>query len=134
MRDRLSVYLGPNTARNALRSCAQKTVGIAAEELTLGQAQTVVEALRPMLKTLLGAVDNFFGVVSIGSFARAYLVAGLEMPGPRWRRAAAVTGGTLFASIFAGAPLVDAATRLADHDLPAIVTVVSAAGDLAIAV
>ena len=55
MRDRLALYLGPNTARNALRTFAHKSVGVAAENVTPEQAKRLLEALRPMLKTLLGA-------------------------------------------------------------------------------
>ena len=57
VRDRLSVFLGPNTARTALRTFALKSVGAVAEELTVAQAKIVVEALRPMLKTLVGAAQ-----------------------------------------------------------------------------
>ena len=55
LRDRLSVYLGPNTTRAALKTFAHKTVGVAPEDLDARQARLVVEALRPMLKTLVGA-------------------------------------------------------------------------------
>ncbi len=57
LRDRLSVYLGPNTARTALKTFAQKSVGVAPEDLDARQAQQLVEALRPMLKTLVGAAQ-----------------------------------------------------------------------------
>jgi hypothetical protein len=56
MRDRLALYLGPNTARNALKTFAHKSVGVAPEDMTPVQAKRLLEALRPMLKTLLGAV------------------------------------------------------------------------------
>jgi hypothetical protein len=93
-------------------------------------APTVALATR----TVLTGAATVLGVVSIWSFARAYLVAGLEMPGTPRQRAAAVAIGTLFAAIFAGAPLVAAARRLADGDLESLAMVVSAAGDLAIAI
>jgi hypothetical protein len=57
VRDRLAVFLGPNTARTALRTFAQKSVGAVAEDITVAQAKIVVEALRPMLKTLVGAAQ-----------------------------------------------------------------------------
>ena len=55
LRDRLGVYLGPHTARAALKTFAHKSVGVAPEEMTVAQARQVLEALRPMLKTLVGA-------------------------------------------------------------------------------
>jgi hypothetical protein len=55
LHDRLAVYLGPNTARTALKTFAHKSVGVAPEKLTAEQAKRLLEALRPMLKTLLGA-------------------------------------------------------------------------------
>jgi len=57
VRDRLAVYLGPNTARAALKTFSQKSLGIAPEELTAAQARQLLDALRPMLKTLLGAAQ-----------------------------------------------------------------------------
>ncbi len=50
LRDRLSVYLGPNTARTALKTFAQRSLGVAAEELSAAQARQLLEALKPMLK------------------------------------------------------------------------------------
>jgi hypothetical protein len=50
----LAVYLGPHTARTAVRTFSLKAVGKPPEELTLVDAPKVVEALRPMLRTLLG--------------------------------------------------------------------------------
>ena len=57
LRDRLSIYLGPNTARTALKTFAHKSLGLAAEELTTPQAKQLLDALRPMLKTLVGAAQ-----------------------------------------------------------------------------
>lgn len=57
LRDRLAVYLGPNTARTALKTFAHKSVGVAPEDMTPEQAKRLLEALRPMLKTLLGAAQ-----------------------------------------------------------------------------
>jgi len=57
VRDRLAVYLGPHTARNALRTFSEKTLGCAPETITAAQAQKLLEALRPMLKTLVGAAQ-----------------------------------------------------------------------------
>jgi len=57
LRDRLSIYLGPNTARAALKTFAYKTVGVAPEDLDARQAKQVVDSLRPMLKTLVGAAQ-----------------------------------------------------------------------------
>ena len=57
LRDRLSVYLGPNTARTALKTFAQRSLGLPAEELSAAQARQLLDALRPMLKTLVGAAQ-----------------------------------------------------------------------------
>jgi hypothetical protein len=57
LRDRLTIYLGPNTARTALKTFAQKSLGMAAEDLSTSQAKQLLEALRPMLKTLVGAAQ-----------------------------------------------------------------------------
>jgi hypothetical protein len=57
LRDRLTIYLGPNTARTALKTFAQKALGMAAEDLSTSQAKQLLEALRPMLKTLVGAAQ-----------------------------------------------------------------------------
>jgi len=66
LRDRLSVYLGPNTTRTALKTFAHKSVGVAPEELSNAQALQLLEALRPMLKTLLGAAQCDRIVVQLG--------------------------------------------------------------------
>jgi hypothetical protein len=57
LRDRLAVYLGPHTARSALRTFADKTLTKAPEEMSAAEARRLVEALRPMLKTLVGAAQ-----------------------------------------------------------------------------
>jgi hypothetical protein len=55
IRDRLSVYLGPHTARTALRTFSQRTFGIAPEQVSLVQIPQLLDALRPALRTLLGS-------------------------------------------------------------------------------
>lgn len=57
LRDRLAVYLGPHTAKSALRTFADKTLRIPPEQMSAREAQQLVEALRPMLKTLVGAAQ-----------------------------------------------------------------------------
>ncbi|HKA90226.1 MAG TPA: hypothetical protein VKE22_21340 [Haliangiales bacterium] len=57
VRDRLAVYLGPHTARNALRTFSEKTLGVSPETISSAQAQKLLDALRPMLKTLVGAAQ-----------------------------------------------------------------------------
>ena len=57
LRERLSVYLGPNTTRTALKTFAQRTMGGAAETLSVAQAKDLLLALRPTLKALLGAAQ-----------------------------------------------------------------------------
>ncbi len=58
LRDRLAVYLGPHTARTALKTYAQRAFGLPAEQLTAAQARTLLDAMRPSLKTLLGAAQT----------------------------------------------------------------------------
>ena len=50
----LTPFLGPNTARNAVRTFAARAVRRRPEELSAQDAPQVVAALRPMLQTLLG--------------------------------------------------------------------------------
>jgi hypothetical protein len=52
---RLAVLLGPNTARTAVRTFCERGVGIAPEALTRADAPRLLAALRPTLRTLLGA-------------------------------------------------------------------------------
>jgi hypothetical protein len=66
LHERLAVYLGPNTARNALKTFAHKSVGVAPEAMTPEQAKRLLEALRPMLKTLLGAAQSDRLVANMG--------------------------------------------------------------------
>lgn len=55
--DRLSAVLGPNTARVAVRTFSAN-LGLAAESVTRKEAPRLLEALRPVLKTLLGAAES----------------------------------------------------------------------------
>lgn len=57
VRDRLSRYLGPNTARTAVKTFSHKATGLPPEALSTAQVKLLLDALRPMLKTLLGAVQ-----------------------------------------------------------------------------
>jgi hypothetical protein len=54
MEQELAAVLGPHTARNAVRTFSLKSVGRAPDALLLEDGPRVVEALRPMLQTLLG--------------------------------------------------------------------------------
>lgn len=51
---RLAEYLGPNTARAAVRTFAQGTLGKPPEDVLPGDVPQLLDALRPMLRTLLG--------------------------------------------------------------------------------
>lgn len=53
---RLATLLGPNTARNALRTFCQRAIGAPPEALTAVDAPRLLAALRPTLRTLLGAL------------------------------------------------------------------------------
>jgi len=52
--DRLAAFLGPHTARVALKTFAEASGGRKAETLTRADVPAVLAALRPMLRTLLG--------------------------------------------------------------------------------
>lgn len=54
----LARYLGPSTAKTALKSFCEKSVGKPAEQLTGSDAPKVMSALRPMLRTLLGVGES----------------------------------------------------------------------------
>jgi hypothetical protein len=52
---RLAAYLGPHTGRVAVKTFAQKALGRGPETLTFGDWARLEPALRPMLRTLVGA-------------------------------------------------------------------------------
>ncbi len=52
---RLSPLLGPNMARNATRTFCVRTLGIEPAALTAADVPRLAAALRPALRTLLGA-------------------------------------------------------------------------------
>lgn len=54
VRDQLSVYLGAFTSRNAVQMMARQCAGTTPEQLTQAQIPALLEALGPMLRTLLG--------------------------------------------------------------------------------
>jgi hypothetical protein len=51
----LEPLLGPNTARTAIRVFAKHALGVAPEQIRPAEVPKVLDALRPMLNTLLGA-------------------------------------------------------------------------------
>jgi hypothetical protein len=51
---RLSEYLGPHTARSAVRTFAANALHHAPEELRREDMPRLLDALRPMLRTLVG--------------------------------------------------------------------------------
>jgi hypothetical protein len=53
--ERLTHYLGPHTARVAVKSFSERELGLHPESLTIDDVPKLLEALRPMLKTMLGA-------------------------------------------------------------------------------
>jgi hypothetical protein len=55
--ERLAVYLGPHTARAAVKTFSMKALGRGPETLTLADVPKVQEALRPMLRTFVGSVQ-----------------------------------------------------------------------------
>jgi hypothetical protein len=51
--DALTAHLGPSTARTAVRTFASR-LGLRPDEVSAEDAPRLLEALRPMLRTLLG--------------------------------------------------------------------------------
>jgi hypothetical protein len=51
----LASYLGPHMARNAVKTFAQKALGRPPEHLVLSDIEPLLRAMRPMLRTLVGA-------------------------------------------------------------------------------
>jgi hypothetical protein len=52
---RLATLLGPNMARSAMRTFCARALGKAPDQLTAAEAPKLLAALRPSLRTLLGA-------------------------------------------------------------------------------
>jgi len=50
----LAVYLGQRTAPIALKTFAKQATGLAPEQVQLADVPKLLEAMRPMLNTLLG--------------------------------------------------------------------------------
>jgi hypothetical protein len=53
----LAALLGPNMARNATRTFCRQSLGIEPEALTPADVPRLAAALRPALRTLLGATS-----------------------------------------------------------------------------
>jgi hypothetical protein len=53
--DRLAVYLGPHTGRVAVKTFSLKALGRGPETLEIADLPALEQALRPMLRTLLGS-------------------------------------------------------------------------------
>lgn len=51
---KLSVHLGPNVAKIAIKTFAQKSVARKPEELTVVDMPKLLEAMRPMLAVMIG--------------------------------------------------------------------------------
>jgi hypothetical protein len=52
--EQLAIYLGPFTARSAVKTFALKALKKTPEELTTADIPQLLVALRPMLRTLVG--------------------------------------------------------------------------------
>lgn len=65
VREHLAVYMGAFTSRNAVQLMARQLAGTAPEALTLAQIPALLDALGPMLRTLLGkaGADKVVGEV-----------------------------------------------------------------------
>ena len=55
--DGLAGYLGPHMARNAVKTFSTKALGRPPEKLVHSDIAPLLRALRPMLRTLLGALE-----------------------------------------------------------------------------
>jgi hypothetical protein len=53
--DRLAIYLGPHTGRVAVKTFSMKALGRGPETLEVADFAKLEQALRPMLRTLLGS-------------------------------------------------------------------------------
>ena len=65
VRELLSVYLGAFTSRNAVQMMAKQCAGTTPELLTRAQIPALLDALGPMLRTLLGkaGADKLVGEI-----------------------------------------------------------------------
>ena len=54
LQSRLAIYLGPHTARNAVKLCSARMFQRTPDELGTEEVRRMVESFRPILKTLLG--------------------------------------------------------------------------------
>lgn len=52
--ERLAAYLGPHTARVAVKTFALRSLGRGPDEITPSDAPTLLEALKPMLRAFVG--------------------------------------------------------------------------------
>jgi hypothetical protein len=64
--DRLATYLGPHTARVAVKTFSLKALGRGPETLTLADVPRLQDALRPMLRTFVGRVHCEVVIEQIG--------------------------------------------------------------------
>lgn len=51
----LARYLGPHTAKTALKTFSDRSLGKLPEQVTRVDAPKLLQALRPMMRTLIGA-------------------------------------------------------------------------------
>jgi hypothetical protein len=56
--EQLSPYLGPFNAKIAVKTFAQRALQLSPEALTIEHLPVLLEALRPMLHTLVGRVST----------------------------------------------------------------------------
>jgi hypothetical protein len=54
----LARYLGPSTAKTALKTFCDRSVGKSPEQLIASDVPKLMTALRPMLRTLLGVRES----------------------------------------------------------------------------
>jgi hypothetical protein len=55
---RLEKFIGPHTTRLALKTFAQKTLGVPPEQVRDKEVPELIRALRPLLRSMLGEVQG----------------------------------------------------------------------------
>jgi len=55
--ERLGVCIGKHMARSAVKTFSERAIGRAPETLTIADMPALLQALRPMLRTLIGAAQ-----------------------------------------------------------------------------
>lgn len=55
---RLEKFIGPHTARLAIKTFSQKSLGVPPDQIRDGEVPNLVRALRPLLRSMLGETQG----------------------------------------------------------------------------